>query len=443
MKVRQFFGFTLPALSILAFVGLLFFSLAGLLKINDLMRVEAPHNMLWVVSQARASALKLEVTASRYVDGETDEAELTRHHQVFLSRLHLLQQGPQQQEMIVMGYADKLHKLNQQLPQIKALIAELQVGDYLTLKKLRQSLKAHSEILGRVANKAMVVSWDKLGQKLDQGRTQLWHILVAMVGLLLAGLVLIGHLVMAKRSSKYHAEAFWREHKNSEIYRNFGAMISHQFRTPLAIIDSSLQRLVRRSTELTPEEIRQRGSKARQAVARLLQLIESILEAARLEGGQIDSQSDECNVQALVEECCKRAEEGENTGRLVMQQTFTRELIAYCDPVNTEQVIDNLLSNAMKYSPASTPVVVQLQQNKDWVECIVSNQGAFGSDLKVDNLFKQYVRGKNAEGIKGLGIGLYMAKMLALKQQGDILANEENGYVSFCLRLPRAQEKSL
>lgn len=443
MKVRQFFGFTLPTLSILAFVGLLVFSLAALLKINDVMRVEAPHNMLWVVSQARASALKLEVTASSYVDGETDKLELKRHHQVFLSRLHLLQQGPQQQEMLAMGYAEKLKDLNLNLPAMDELITELQVGDYSALKQLRQPLKSYSKFLGKVANKAMVVSWDNLGQTLDQARIQLWYILAAMVGILLAGLALIWHLLMAIRSSKFHAEAFWREHKNAEMYRNFGAMISHQFRTPLAIIDSSLQRLIRRSAEVTPEEIRQRSNKARQAVARLLQLIESILEAARLEGGQIDSQSNECNVQALVEECCKRAEEGENTGRLVIQKTFTGELIAYCDPVNTEQIIDNLLSNAMKYSPASTPVVVQLQQNKDWVECIVSNQGALGSELKIDNLFKQYVRGKNAEGIKGLGIGLYMAKMLALKQQGDILANEESGYVSFCLRLPRAQEKSL
>src|SRR5690554_5703693 len=410
---------------------------------NSVMRVEAPHNMLWVVSQARASVLNLEVTASRYVDGEAQASELNRHYQVFLSRIHLLQQGPQQQEVEAMGYAQELQEMSAELPQVNALITDLQVNDYAALKQLRQPLKAHAKLLGRIANKAMVVSWDKLGNTLDNARTQLWYILAAMTGILLAGMVLIVHLLMAIRSSKYHAKAFVREHRSAEMYRNFGAMISHQFRTPLAIIDSSLQRLVRRSAENTPEEIRQRSNKARQAVARLLQLIESILEAARLKGGQIDSQSDECNVQALVEECCKRAEEGENTGRLVMQQTFTGELIAYCDPVNTEQVIDNLLSNAMKYSPASTPVVVQLQQNKDWVECIVSNQGTFGSDLKVDNLFKQYVRGKNAEGIKGLGIGLYMAKMLALKQQGDILANEENGYVSFCLRLPRAQEKSL
>src|SRR5690554_7397340 len=66
---------------------------------NSVMRVEAPHNMLWVVSQARASVLNLEVTASRYVDGEAQASELNRHYQVFLSRIHLLQQGPQQQEV--------------------------------------------------------------------------------------------------------------------------------------------------------------------------------------------------------------------------------------------------------------------------------------------------------------------------------------------------------
>lgn len=407
------------------------------------MRVEAPHNMLWVVSQARASTFSLEVTASKYVDGVTDETELKRHYQVFLSRLHLLQQGPQQKEMQTMGYADTLHQLNQQLPQINSLIIKLQTGDSKTLNKLRKPLNSYSKLLGRIANKSMVVSWDNLGRTLDQARKQLWYILAAMVGLLMAGILLISHLVMAIRSSKFHAEAFWREHKNAEMYRSFGAMISHQFRTPLAIIDSSLQRLIRRSTELTPEEIRQRSSKARQAVVRLLQLIESILEAARFESGQVDSHSRECNVQALVENNLKRLKEAHETDQIILQTEFSGELLAHCDSVNTEQIIDNLLSNAIKYSPAEAPVLVKLQQSKDWVECIISNQGALGHDLTTEHLFKQYVRGKNAEGIKGLGIGLYMAKMLALKQEGDLLAYEENGHVSFCLRLPKAQGKSI
>lgn len=404
------------------------------------MRVEAPHNMLWVVSQARVSTLQLEATASRYVDGEADQAELERQHQIFLSRMHLLQQGPQQQEIRAMGYAQTFNRLNQELPRLNRLTKELQVGDHSALKQQRQPLQAYSQFLGRVANKAMVVSWDNLGQTLDQARAQLWYILIAMVGLLLAGLALVTHLVLAMRSSKYHAEAFLREHKNAEIYRNFGAMISHQFRTPLAIIDSSLQRLIRRSNELQPSEIRQRGNKSRQAVARLLQLIESILEVARLEGGQIDSHSDACDLYALVADCCQRTKETKNTERILLQTEDSGKLIAYCDPVNTEQIIDNLLFNAIKYSLAETLVSVQLKQTKDWVECTITNQGELGADLKEAGLFKQYVRGNNAEGVKGLGIGLYMAKTLALKQQGDLFVYEKDNKVSFCLRLPRVKE---
>src|SRR5690554_985155 len=405
------------------------------------MRVEAPHNMLWVVSQARASALKLEVTASSYVDGEIDKLELKRHHQVFLSRLHLLQQGPQQQEMLAMGYAEKLKDLNLNLPAMDVLITELQVGDYSTLKQLRQPLKSYSKFLGKVANKAMIVSWDNLGQTLDQARIQLWYILAAMVGILLAGLALIWHLLMAIRSSKFHAEAYWREHKNAEMYRNFGAMISHQFRTPLAIIDSSLQRLMRRSAALPPEEIYQRSSQARQALARLLQLIESVLEAARLEGGQIDSHSANYNLHSLVEDCCSNTSEIRGERNLTIQAEPASDLTAYCDPVNTEQIIDNLLTNAFKYSPEGSAVTVRLKQHKGYVECAVSNQSTLEKDIQLDSLFTQYVRKENAEGVEGLGIGLYMAKMLALKQQGKLFAYEKNGLLSFCLRLPKAKRK--
>lgn len=397
--------------------------------------------MLWVVSQARASVLNLEVTASRYVDGEAQASELNRHYQVFLSRIHLLQQGPQQQEVEAMGYAQELQEMSAELPQVSALITDLQVNDYAALKQLRQPLKAHAKLLGRIANKAMVVSWDKLGNTLDNARTQLWYILAAMTGILLAGMVLIVHLLMAIRSSKYHAKAFVREHRSAEMYRNFGAMISHQFRTPLAIIDSSLQRLMRRSAALPPEEIYQRSSQARQAVARLLQLIESVLEAARLEGGQIDSHSGNYNLHSLVEDCCSNTSEIRGERNLTIQAEPTSDLTAYCDPVNTEQIIDNLLTNAFKYSPEGSAVTVRLKQHKGYVECAVSNQSTLEKDIQLDSLFTQYVRKENAEGVEGLGIGLYMAKMLALKQQGKLFAYEKNGLLSFCLRLPKAKRK--
>lgn len=404
------------------------------------MRIEAPNNMLWVISQTQAASLKLEVTSSLYVIGQTDIAELTRHYQVFLSRIHLLEQGPQKKALTSMGYANDLQALTNYIPQFNKHMAQLQVGDNTTLKQLLSQLTTHSKFLGEVANKAMIVSWDKLGQKLDDIRSQLWHILLAMLGLLIAGLILFGYLLLAMRNSKRHAAAFWQAHKNAEIYRNFGTMISHQFRTPLAIIDSSLQRLIRRSTKLSPDEICEHGYKSRHAVARLLQLIESILEAARLESGQVDSYSRACNIHSLVVTCCAHTREITTTRDIVINSSEEYKLTAYCDPVHSEQIIDNLLSNALKYSDKSSLVEITLQQNNEYIECTISNQGTLGKGASIDNLFQQYFRGKNSEGIKGLGIGLYMSKMLAQKQGGDIGVHEENGRVYFCLQLPAVKK---
>jgi signal transduction histidine kinase len=436
LNTRQFFGTAVPLLSIIAFVALLMYSLMVLSQINRVMRLEAPTNMLWVISQGESSSLKLEIAVLRFIDGQATAKELTRRYQVFLSRVHLLQQSPQKKALVAMGYNQELQALTQNLPKLVAAVEQLQQGNTSELPQLLNHLANHSKFLGQAANEAMVTGWDNLGQKLDDIRSQLWHILVAMVGLLLAGLILAIHLLLAMHRSRQNAAAYWLEKTNSEIYRNFGAMVSHQFRTPLAIIDSSLQRLIRRSTQLSPEEICEHGHKSRQAVARLLQLIESILEAARLESGQVDSYSRACNIHSLVVTCCAHTCEITTIRDIVINSSEEYKLTAYCDPVHSEQIIDNLLSNALKYSDKNSLVEITLQQNNEYIECTISNQGTLGKGATRDNLFQQYFRGQNSEGIKGLGIGLYMSKMLAQKQGGDIGVREENGRVYFCLQLP-------
>src|SRR5690606_13117363 len=76
------------------------------------------------------------------------------------------------------------------------------------------------------------------------------------------------HLVQAR--TKELDAALARERETAELYRNFGTMISHQFRTPLAIVDSALQRLMRRADRLSPAEVLERGEKSRHAIARLI-----------------------------------------------------------------------------------------------------------------------------------------------------------------------------
>lgn len=77
-----------------------------------------------------------------------------------------------------------------------------------------------------------------------------------------------------------------RERAAADLYRNSAAMISHRFRTPLAVADSALQRLIRRGAQAGAGEIATRAARAREAIAGLTRLVESTLDAARLETGQ-------------------------------------------------------------------------------------------------------------------------------------------------------------
>lgn len=249
---------------------------------------------------------------------------------------------------------------------------------------------------------------------------------------------LLEHLVQ-ERTRELDA-ALTRERETADLYRNFGAMISHQFRTPLAIVDSALQRLMRRADRLSPPEVLERGGNARQAIARLTRLVESTLDAARLDAGQIEIRSQPCDLGRLAADICARQKEQTPERRVVVERSENSPAIAHCDPVHAENILANLLSNAVKYSPEGTRIDVAVTARGDRVECAVSNRGFIACPAERQALFERYFRGSNAEGRPGIGIGLYMARTLARMQDGDILLDDDGGErITFTLTLPRAQ----
>jgi signal transduction histidine kinase len=92
----------------------------------------------------------------------------------------------------------------------------------------------------------------------------------------------------------------------------------------------------------------------------------------------------------------------------------------------------------VKYSPTGTAVSVAVTANGGRVECAVSNRGDIACPVERDAVFERYFRGRNAEGRPGIGIGLYMARMLARMQDGDVrLDAGHDDRVTFTLVLPR------
>lgn len=584
--LHSLLGIVLPSVAITTFFVLLTFSSIHLNSIERAMRLEAPHNMLWVVSQAHAASLRLADTVKKVALGDDDLAALQRRFDVFLSRVHLMRQGPQRRELERLGMATALDRLHQHLPRLQAHIATLTPHDTDDARIISPILAQYNDVLNRGATKAMVTEWDNLGGKLEARRKEVKWIIFSLVGIFLAGILLIADLAWTIRSAQRRtrllnrekafselvisssgegivavdmqrhctiwnraAEALFqcsthtatgrmlddisgffqtrsvdraiaralageaatlldqpffpdmqgaaryvdlscfalydgadiigcilllfdvterrasqreiamhrdhleelvdartrdlnavleRERAAADLYRNFGTMISHQFRTPLAIVDSALQRLVRRGDRLTTAEVRERSTKARDAITRLAQLIESTLDAARLDAGQVNSRSQPCDLGNLATSVC--ALQRNACGRdISLRLPATGNAIVHCDRAHAEHILANLVSNAIKYSAANTPISVHVRMNGRYGECTVINQGSLALAEGGDTLFQRYYRGGNAKGHTGIGIGLYMARALARLQRGDVeLVDSAADTVAFCLRLPRS-----
>ncbi|MHA6688897.1 sensor histidine kinase [Devosia sp. A449] len=587
-SARTLIGIALPILTIAIFALLLAFSLMRLSNIERDMRIEATQNMVWVVSRSHVASLQLSEAAARRSLGEIDQETLQLRHQLFLSRVSLLNDGPQRRKMQALGFGPVLDAFQLRLPELAALLDTLQPGAMAELRAIDGLLDPYDAMLTQAANKAMVAEWDDLGGKLDTSRHQLWQIIISVIGISLAGAVLSIHFLLtisdarrrarlldkerafselligssgegivavdlerrctvwnaaaeqlfrlpagktigctlsavsgffqverinqamdlalagtamvlsdqpffppgrdaplyldlrcfslrdgeriigaillvsdeterraAQRQTAEHRDqlehlvqartreldaALERERTTADLYRHFGTMISHQFRTPLAIVDSALQRLMRRSDKLSAAEVLDRGGKARQAIARLIRLVESTLDAARLDAGQIEIRSEACDLGQVAAEVCARQHEA-TPRRKILLDAGPSPTMARCDPVHVENILVNLLTNAIKYSAPDSPISVTVRGDGQAVQCAVSNRGALACPDEREALFERYFRGQNAEGRPGIGIGLYMARSLARMQGGDVqLADHADDQVSFVLTLPQVSD---
>lgn len=232
-------------------------------------------------------------------------------------------------------------------------------------------------------------------------------------------------------------ESLARETGLRELYKGFVSMVSHQFRTPLSIIDASAQRIIRRGKEMTEEEIHERAGKIRAAVLRLTRLVSSTLNAAKMDAGQIDVDIRRCDLAKLIVEACERQKE---TSPNRMFRVELEQLPAWtpCDPLLIDQVIANLLSNAVKYSSPPHPIEVSADADPQRVRILVSDRGVGIPDEEWERLFERFFRAKTAVGVEGTGIGLHVARTIARMHGGDVDAfAREGGGSTFVLTIPK------
>ena len=214
--------------------------------------------------------------------------------------------------------------------------------------------------------------------------------------------------------------------------KEFVAMVSHEFRTPLAIIGTSAQQLSR-NLDASPERSQTRCRNILEASRRLLTLVDEYLTEDRISerGAQVKLQS--CQVLELLQGLVQDLPEG----RVSLHVNGTpRPLLT--DPSLLRIALSNLLVNANRHTPEDASLRITLHTLEQFVYIDFENPGEAIPVEEQSSLFQKYYRGRQAVREPGAGLGLYLVRRIAetLGGQAALIADGKSGLICFRLTLP-------
>lgn len=217
-------------------------------------------------------------------------------------------------------------------------------------------------------------------------------------------------------------------------HRQFMAMVSHEFRTPLAVIDATANNL----TEVPPqddEDLQMRANQVLRATRRLTKLTDTCLADARLRDDAFALRWAEVPLEALVREAAYIVIW--STKNTLVTDFSGAPALWRCDPALLRVALSNLLDNAVKYGGPGE-VKISVTESADGLLIQVSDQGQGISEADRIRVFERYQRGDSAPEGKGGGLGLAVIRMIASAHGGSIqLLKKETPGCLFALHLPR------
>jgi signal transduction histidine kinase len=227
-------------------------------------------------------------------------------------------------------------------------------------------------------------------------------------------------------------------HLNNEK-NEFMGIVAHDLRNPLGAIKGFAELIVE-EPQMPRTELEDFGRRIGEAAARMAQMVQNLLDANRIERGEMKlnlAPTDLCPVLAGVIEAQRpRAVAKQQTIHLQNEAAAVSVLI---DPNFMVQVLENLVSNAVKYSPLGKNVFVRLKKETDSVRCEVQDEGPGLSEEDQKKLFGKFARlsARPTGGEHSTGLGLSIAKKLVEAMHGKIWCQSEPGKgATFIVSLP-------
>jgi PAS domain S-box-containing protein len=228
------------------------------------------------------------------------------------------------------------------------------------------------------------------------------------------------------------------QQKQDEQRKNdFIAMVSHELKTPLTSIRGYMQMLQMKAAKMGDGFTTSSLQKVERQIRKMTGLINGFLNISRLESGQIQMEMQHFSVNDLVAEIKDEYLDTIATHPVIYQPV--NDIMMNGDREKIGQVINNFISNAVKYSPAGSAIVLSCQIENGSVVFSVKDNGIGISQKNLPKLFDRYYRveGKQTVNVAGFGIGLYLSAEIVYRHKGKIWAESEvNSGSTFYFSLP-------
>jgi signal transduction histidine kinase len=217
------------------------------------------------------------------------------------------------------------------------------------------------------------------------------------------------------------------------------ALVSHELRTPLTSIHGYLDLVLEgRSGDLTAEQ-REFLAIVRRSADRLLALVNDLLFLAQAEAGMLKITREPADLVALAEESLQGARPSADAAGVELELDAPESLAADVDGSRVVQLLDNLVSNAIKFTPSGGHVCVRVARRADRASIVVSDTGMGISAEDQARIFSRFFRTAEAghEAIQGTGLGLTITKTIAEAHGGSIsVASEPGRGTRFTVEIP-------
>jgi signal transduction histidine kinase/CheY-like chemotaxis protein len=224
--------------------------------------------------------------------------------------------------------------------------------------------------------------------------------------------------------------------ESARIREEFLSIATHELRTPVAALRGYIQ-LGQHSLDRGQHE-RLRGTLkvALRQTDRLATLIAQLLDASQMQTGRLKIERMPTDISSLVSSAVDAERLASEARPWVVQ--IEPDLRANADPVRFEQVVVNLIDNAVKFSPSGGTVTVRLRDEGGELRLEVGDQGIGIAPDRAARIFERFYRAHDDRGISGLGLGLYISKQIVELHGGRIEVNSELGRgTTFVVALPR------